>query len=150
MLIIRSTPFDINFHMLVEELDRELWERYPQSQATYDALNKIDEHAHIVLAFQGGVAIGCGCWKSTEEAATGEIKRMYVKPAFRGKGVALVVLNELEKWAKEEKNTACRLETGIGQPEAIRLYQKNGYQRIENYKPYQGLPESICMKKILL
>ena len=135
--------------MLVKELDQELWERYPESQASYDVFNKIDEQGRIVLAFDHGFAIGCGCWKITEIPNTSEIKRMYVKRAFRGKGIAALLLNELEKWAKEEKNTNCRLETGVLQPEAIRLYEKAGYKRIENYGPYKGLEESVCMEKVL-
>jgi putative acetyltransferase len=149
MLIVRSSPFDLNFHMLVSELDKELWDRYPQSQATYDAFNKIDEHARIVLAFENGIAVGCGCWKITDVANTSEIKRMYVKRSLRGRGIAGLVLNELENWSKEENYTTCRLETGINQPEAIRLYEKTGYQRMANYEPYVGLPESVCMQKVL-
>jgi putative acetyltransferase len=76
-----------------------------------------------------------------------EIKRMFVTPASRGKGVAAAVLAELEKWAAELSFSACLLETGKRQPEAIRLYTKNGYQPTPNYGQYTGIENSLCFRK---
>ena len=76
-----------------------------------------------------------------------EIKRMYVIPEFRGKGVAKLVLAELEGWAVSLNYKFCVLETGLRQPEAIALYNKNGYQRIENYGQYAGVENSLCFAK---
>ncbi|MBN8788447.1 MAG: GNAT family N-acetyltransferase, partial [Terrimonas sp.] len=59
------------------------------------------------------------------------------------------IVNELEQWAKELHYTACVLETGKRQPEAIRLYQKAGYTLIENFGQYKNVENSVCMKKIL-
>jgi putative acetyltransferase len=58
---------------------------------------------------------------------------MYTKQAARGKGLVIIVLKELEAWAKENSYTSSVLETGFKQPEAIALYKKNGYSLIPNY-----------------
>src|SRR6185436_21021693 len=57
------------------------------------------------------------------------------------------VLNELEKWASELSYQKCILETGWRQPDAIRLYEKNGYKRISNYGKYAGIENSVCFEK---
>jgi len=74
---------------------------------------------------------------------------MYVNESQRGKGIATIVLLELEKWAKELGFTSCVLETGQRMPDAIRLYEKNGYQSRDNYPPYIGVENSVCYEKIL-
>jgi len=78
-----------------------------------------------------------------------EIKRMYAMPDSRGKGIATKVLTELERWAREMNSEKCILETGKRQPEAIRLYEKNGYKLIQNYDQYVGLENSVCFGKMI-
>lgn len=63
------------------------------------------------------------------------------------KEIAGQILTALEEWAKELQHTSCILETGKKQPEAIRLYQKSGYNIIPNYGQYAGIDNSVCMKK---
>jgi GNAT superfamily N-acetyltransferase len=77
------------------------------------------------------------------------MKRMFVLPEMRGKQLAAQMLQELEKWAVEEDNTAAVLETGQRQIEAIRLYTVAGYSLTENYGQYIGMEESICYRKEL-
>jgi GNAT superfamily N-acetyltransferase len=79
-----------------------------------------------------------------------EVKRMYVKEEKRGNGVASIVLQELEKWCIELNYEKCILETGLAQPEAIRLYTKNNYQRIPNFGQYEQVVTSVCFEKLLL
>lgn len=74
---------------------------------------------------------------------------MYTSPGSRGKGVAGKVLDELELWATELQCEKCILETGKKQPEAIALYQKNGYNVIPNYGQYRGIENSVCFEKKL-
>jgi putative acetyltransferase len=78
-----------------------------------------------------------------------EIKRMFVLPEYRGKGIASKILSELERWASELNYIQTILETGINQPEAIALYKKSGHEITKNYGQYIGMENSICMKKIL-
>ena len=72
---------------------------------------------------------------------------MYVSDAYRRRGFSVVVLSALEKWGSELDYSRAILETGKGQPEAIGLYRKCGYKVIENYGPYKGFDNSICMGK---
>ena len=72
---------------------------------------------------------------------------MFTKPEKRGKGIASNVLIELENWVKEMNYKVCILETCKKQPEAIRLYGKNGYKLIPNYVQYIGMNNSVCYRK---
>ena len=72
---------------------------------------------------------------------------MFVSPKARGMGLAQKILQELEQWASKEGYSTSVLETLHKQEEAIGLYQKVGYSIIDNYEPYVGLKDSICMKK---
>jgi len=74
---------------------------------------------------------------------------MFVLPEYRGKGIAISILEGLEKWAKELGFTETVLETGANQPAAINLYKKYGYEIIPNYGQYIGKEASSCMKKAL-
>lgn len=147
--IKRTSPDSRDFTELVEMLDKDLWKRYPKTQQQYATHNKIALEANVVLAYEGDKAVGCGCFRKTEDPQIVEIKRMYVNEAVRGKGIATLILNELEAWALEEGNTGAILETGTKQPEALALYRKVGYKEIEKYGPYIHLEESICMGKKL-
>jgi GNAT superfamily N-acetyltransferase len=85
----------------------------------------------VIIVYENGLAVGCGRFKVYDNDSV-EIKRMFVKSDFRGKGISKLILNELEKWATELGFTRAILETGIKQPEAIGLYNKAGFIRIEN------------------
>ena len=78
-----------------------------------------------------------------------EIKRMYVVPDARGKGLSRVMLAELEARARGLGATRIVLETGQRQPEAISLYETSGYERIDGYGFYACAPMSISFAKIL-
>lgn len=146
----RTTAADPDFQTLVTQLDKDLWGRYQPYQAKYDGFNKVDDSARVVVIFQDEKPVGCGCFRPLSDPFCVEIKRMFVEPAFRGKGVAQQILEELENWAAEEGNKTARLETGTKQPEAIGLYEKTGYSRIENYGPYVGMETSVCLEKRLV
>lgn len=148
MTIERTNSENSDFQLLVKQLDKELAIRDGSDHAFYHQFNKIDAINHVVVAYQHHQAIGCGALKKYSTQIM-EVKRMFVPLTFRGKGVAGMMLNELEKWAKELGFTICILETGINQPEAIRLYEKSGYNRIENYGQYMGLLTSVCFQKEL-
>jgi GNAT superfamily N-acetyltransferase len=74
---------------------------------------------------------------------------MFVLLEKRGNGIAQEIVLELQKWTKELGYKKCVLETGIRQTEAVKFYQKNGFQRIENYGQYKGKKNSICFEKTL-
>ncbi len=147
----RSNSDNPDFHHLVAELDADLKIRDGEDHPFYSQFNKIDRIKYVVVAYdKDETPIACGAIKaySTEMM---EIKRMYVLPDRRGCGIASAILKALEKWIMELGFEACLLETGIKQPEAIRLYQKNGYQVIQNYGPYENVESSVCfMKKLTI
>jgi GNAT superfamily N-acetyltransferase len=100
----------------------------------------------FVIAFLGETPVGCGGVRRLAPEL-GEIKRMYVQPGARGKGVGRTILRALEQRGREAGYTALRLETGARQPEAIALYQSEGYVAIEPYGFYRDSPLSRCFEK---
>lgn len=146
--IIRTNSENNNFGELVTALDKDLAIRDGDDHAFYAQFNKIDKIKYAIVVFENDEPVGCGAFKEYEPG-TVEIKRMYVKPEKRGKGIAITILNELQQWAKEIGYKQCILETGQKQPEAIALYKKNGFAVIPNYGQYQHIENSICFKKAL-
>ena len=147
--LIRTRSSNPDFRQLILELDNDLNERYQTEQSKYDKHNVIDIIETVVLGYEGKIPVTCGCFKKYGPDSV-EIKRMYVKPSHRGRGLSKLVLAELEFWAVELGNKTAVLETGKGQPEAIGLYQNSGYQQIDNYGPYKNIPQSICFEKRLM
>ncbi len=148
MDVIRTNATDPDFVELVAELDRELAERDGTEAGFYAQYNGLSAIKHVVLIYQDGVAVACGAIKDFNGERV-EVKRMYTKPAYRGRGLASKLLNELETWASALSFRHVILETGKRQPEAIALYQKNGYQIIPNYGQYIGVENSLCFEKSL-
>ncbi len=146
--LLRTDSRNHDFQLLVRLLDADLALRDGADHAYYAQFNKIDMIQHAVVAYLEQQAVGCGAFKPFAENSV-EIKRMYVRPEWRGQGIAQQVLAELETWAREIGKTHCVLETGQKQPEAIRLYQHSGYERIPNYGQYIGIENSVCMQKRL-
>lgn len=145
---IRTDSSNLDFMKLVALLDADLAERDGEENAFYAQFNGITQLQYCVVYYENDVPVGCGALKSFDEISM-EIKRMYVSRAYRGKGIASALLTELEKWAKELDYAACVLETGLRQPEAIALYQKNNYQRTPNYPPYEHMANSVCFRKVI-
>ena len=147
IITLRRTHSDNpDFIGLVRLLDDYLAIRDGHEHAFYHQFNGIDFLKQIVVAYENNKAIGCGAIKAFDQQSM-EVKRMYTLPELRGKGIASLVLTELEKWTTELGFRKCILETGKKMPEAIRLYQRNGYERIPNYGQYVGVDNSVCMQK---
>lgn len=144
--LIRTDSDNEDFRRLVAMLDADLQIRDGAEHAFYAQYNKIDKIREVVLAYQNEQAVGCGAFKEYEPNVA-EIKRMFVLPEKRGRGIAGKILSELEAWAKELNFSKCVLETGLKQPEAIGLYRKSGYETIPNYGQYAGVDNSVCMRK---
>lgn len=146
--LVRTNSENDDFLELVKFLDTDLATRDGKDHDFYAQFNKIDKIRYVVLAYENEKPLGCGAMK---EIGTGsmEIKRMYVSPESRNKGIATKILAELENWAVELSCVTCMLETGKRQPEAIDLYKKRGYRIIPNYGQYAGVENSICFRKEL-
>ena len=101
---------------------------------------------NVLICYENEVALGCGAFKKLD-SQTAELKRMFVLPEGRGKGIATKILTELEIWAKDSGYDSCILETSQKLESAIALYRKYGYKDIPNYGQYIGVKSSMCMKK---
>lgn len=148
IILRRTTSGDPDFIELVRQLDAYLTITDGDEHAFYDQYNKLHNIRHVVVAYAGDSAIGCGAIKELNEGVM-EVKRMYTQPDWRGKGVASQLLKQLEQWAGELGYHTCMLETGKRQAEAIQLYLRNGYKVIANYGQYQGVENSVCFEKKL-
>ncbi|MFY1617222.1 GNAT family N-acetyltransferase [Micromonospora sp. WMMD736] len=106
-----------------------------------------DDIRYLAVVVRGR-AVACGGLQSLD-AATGEVKRMYVRPAYRGRGIARQLLAALEECAFQQGHTVVCLETGTYLPAAIGLYTSCGYEPIPVYGEYVGNPYSVCFAKRL-
>lgn len=146
---IRTDSTNADFIQLVALLDADLRIRDGEEHAFYAQFNKIDTIKQVIVAYENRIAVGCGAFKPFAHNSV-EVKRMFVMPEYRGKQIATSLLDHLEKWAGELNYQTCVLETGTRQPEAIALYTKCGYKRIDNYGQYAGVANSVCFSKQLL
>lgn len=144
----RTTSDNADFEKLVVQLDAYLRILDGDDHEFYAQFNKSKALKNALIYYENDMPVGIGAYKEFENAA--EMKRMFVLPEYRGKGIASKILTELETWAKEEGYTTSFLETGYMQKDAIALYHKLGYHDIENFGPYIGVENSVCMKKDLI
>lgn len=146
IIICKTTSENPDFINLISALDKSLWERYPELKTDYWGNNILELNPNVVIIYLDNKAVACGCFKKYNKN-TIEIKRMFVSPEARGLGLAQNILRELELWAHDLGYLFSVLETLYKQKEAIALYQKTGYTIVDNYEPYVGLDNSICMEK---
>jgi GNAT superfamily N-acetyltransferase len=146
--IKRTNSDDTGFQQLVKLLDADLKIRDGDDHAFYAQFNKTATIKYALVAYDGDVAVGSGAIRELSPD-TMEVKRMFVLPEHRGKGIASMLLQVLEKWSAELGYQKCRLETGKNQPEAIALYKKMHYEIIPNYGQYQHMENSVCFEKQL-
>ena len=144
--ISKTTSENFDFITLIAALDKSLWERYPELKTNYWGNNILELNPNVVVIYLDENPVACGCFKKYDKN-TIEIKRMFVSPEARGMGLAQNILRELELWAHDLGYTFSVLETLYKQKEAIALYHKTGYNIVDNYEPYVGLKNSICMQK---
>jgi len=134
--------------LLLEELDRH----YPgeENGGRLEPAEFTPPLGTFLVAYLDGQPAGCGALRPFgSDEGVAEIKRMYVEPWARGRGVARMVLAELEAAGRRLGYATTRLETGIRQPEALGLYESCGYRRIPLFPPYENSPHSLCFEKNL-
>ena len=123
-----------------------------EEEAAYAAelapLDVAPPHGAFLVAHLDGTAVGCGGVRRHEQGV-GEIKRLWVDPAARGRGVAKALVAQLEEEALRLGYRAVVLETGLRQPEAIGLYESLGYGRRPLYGRYRDSPLSVCLGRDL-
>jgi GNAT superfamily N-acetyltransferase len=133
---------------LINELQAHLATLYPPaSQHGFSIQRLVDEQVAFFLLRCDGQPAACGGVKLY--AAYAEIKRVYVRPSYRGLGLSKLIMQRLQDHAAENGIKTLRLETGIYQPEALSLYERMGYQKIEPFGEYHYDPLSLCYEKII-
>ncbi|NBD26495.1 GNAT family N-acetyltransferase [Paenibacillus glycinis] len=134
---------------LIDRLDAYLYGLYPPEEVFGVDLDDPElTDIHFVVAYLDGKPVGCGAIKEIDKTAT-ELKRFYVEPEARNRGIAGRMLRYLEDKAGAQGYARIRLETGVPQLEAVAFYKKNGYCAIEPYGEYIGCPSSLCFEKLL-
>jgi putative acetyltransferase len=132
---------------LIDELETHLASLYPrESRHGYSVAKLIAEGVAFFLVRSGGIPAGCGGIQ-IYGADYGELKRMYVRPRFRGQGLAKLMLHHLTEYARSRGIGLLRLETGVYQHEAIGLYERAGFRSIEPFANYTIDPLSRCYEK---
>lgn len=132
---------------------RELMTRYgvAEADAGFDALDPehfTPPHGAFVVAWIDGAPVGCGGVRPFDDVS-GEIKRMYVVPSARRRGIAVRVLQTVEDRARGLGYARLVLETGIAQPEAISLYEREGYTGVPGFGPHADLDVLRWYAKLL-
>ncbi|HUR04072.1 MAG TPA: GNAT family N-acetyltransferase [Nonomuraea sp.] len=143
MLIEERSVADAGLTGLLDAALAELVRRYGA-----EGRSVVKAGARYLVAYAGGQAAGCGAIQPAG-SDTGELKRMYVAPEFRGQGIARMLLAALEGLAGAMGYQTVRLATGVKQPEAIALYEDSGYVRVEPYGMYTNQPLTRCYEKAL-
>jgi putative acetyltransferase len=150
MLIIESADVhSLEVTQMIGRLTMELARRYNDDGAGDFRPTDVEQpRSGFLVARWEGKAVACGAFRPmTDDKA--EIKRMYVDPAFRGRGIGRRLLAALEDGARQAGFAKIWLETGTGQPEAVGLYESAGYRPIPRYGMYHKDPRSVCFEKIL-
>ena len=142
--------------LLVAEVQAEYVARYGGPDNTPMDSSVFDEPAGaFFVGYLDDIPVAMGGWRMRPDVVrldsrqTAEIKRMYVAPRGRRRGLARVVLAHLEQTARIAGADVIVLETGIAQPEAIALYESSGYEPVEKFGHYAWSPKSRCYGKRL-
>ena len=145
----RESPRQDDVIALIRQSDALMQSLYPaESNHLVDIEQLAQPRVHVFVAREDGKALGCGAFV-LGEAGEAEMKRVFVAPAARGKGVARALMEALEREAAKRGVTLMQLETGIKQPEAIALYRRCGYAERGPFGAYKPDPLSLFMEKRL-
>lgn len=124
---------------LIYELDNELAVAYPPEQLRGLTLRSLFEpNVQFFIARVDGVPVGCGGIAFFADFA--EVKRMFVRSSSRGMGVAQALLDHIQSVGHAAGARVLRLETGVRQPAAIRLYESSGFSSCDAFEPYTSMP----------
>jgi GNAT superfamily N-acetyltransferase len=135
---------------LLSELDADLHRHdYPEESRHAFTVDKLlSEGVAFFITRVDGEPVGCGGVKLFE-TDYGEVKRMYVRPVYRGRGLGKAMLDRLAEYALMHEVRVLRLETGIYQTEAIGLYERYGFMRRPPFGEYREDPNSVYFEKAI-
>ncbi|MGI8975024.1 MAG: GNAT family N-acetyltransferase [Gaiella sp.] len=146
-VITRERPDSPDAVALIGELDAVLQPLYPsESRHGFSVAKLLAEDVAFFVIRHDAVPAGCGGVQLVG-AEYAEVKRMYVRPEFRGLGLGKSLLEHLAEHVRLRGITLLRLETGIHQHAAIALYERAGFRSIPPFGPYRPDPLSVCLEK---
>lgn len=145
-----ESPLSDAAAQLIRELSADIVRRYAElgqdGSGSFTPNDVLVPRSAFLVARSEGQPVGCAALRPLEADAA-EVKRMYVAPSARRKGVGRALLAEMERLAGGFGYRILRLETGNRQPEAVALYESCGYRQIPAFGKYIGNPVSICYEK---
>ena len=145
--ILPERPDSAEAVSLIDELEAFLVPLYPsESRHGFSVEKLVSEKVAFFILRYNGASAGCGGVKLFG-MEYGEIKRIYVRPQYRGLGLSKLIMEALADYARENGIPILRLETGIHKPEAIGLYESLGYRRIGAFGEYKEDPLSVYFEK---
>jgi putative acetyltransferase len=149
-ITVATEPFDsAEARQLIGALDAHLAGRYSAEQRFGPNLRPEQLAPGLgtfVIARADGRAVGCGALRRLDDTSA-EVKRMYVEPELRGRGIAKDILDHLEAAARVMGISRLMLETGIYQAEAIGLYRRVGFNPVRCWGEYEDVVTSVCFEK---
>lgn len=148
--IAREDPRQPEVEALLREGDDYALSLYPPDSCYMLDLDELAADGVTVFVARDvdGAALGMAALVDRGDGS-GELKRLFVREAGRGRGMATLIMHALEDAARERSIHTLQLETGPKQLAAIALYERGGYRHIENFGPYVGDEFSVCMEKAL-
>jgi GNAT superfamily N-acetyltransferase len=148
MIFRIESPGSAAAQSLIAALDEEILGRYPGEPVNGIDIAEFEAAGGVfVVCYLNDMPAACGAFRPFEGSA--EIKRMYVVPSLRGRGLARAVLDFLEAETARRGFSRAILETGRQMTEALGLYRSRGWKEIPVFGPYVGDPKSICFEKYL-
>lgn len=144
VLVEWRPPEDPDLLVLITEQQAELARLEGEGHVAFPLLAGIE----FVVGVLDDVPVGCGALQPLAPGV-GEVKRMFIRPPYRGRGLARRILAAIERLAASDGLHTLRLETGRFLPAALGLYTSSGYQKIPLYGQYAGRPNSICFEKVI-
>ncbi len=119
-----------------------------ENRSEYIPYNQLDDIHNVIVVYDNDIPIGCAAFKEYD-AECAEVKRVFIKADYRGRGISKKLMELLEESAREQSYHYLILESGEPLVAAMSLYRKIGYKVILNYGQYEDMPDSICMRKKL-
>ena len=147
-----ESPLGKDAAVLLKKVAEEIYSRYSENGEhgtdSFKARDVTVPRSVFIVARLDGRPVACGALRPKSEYVA-EVKRMYTEPDVRGRGVARRVLSALEKQARDFGYESIVLETGVRQPEALKVYEAMGYKRIACYDEFANSELSVCFEKQL-
>ena len=141
-------PQSPDYAMLAKKLDEYYFSLVGDVHLRYAEVNRPENMACRMVAYDGDKAVACGCWKKIDDVAA-EVKRIYVLPEYRRRGIASAIIGKLEADMAAAGYTVAILETARTTDDSRSLYLALGYEIIDYYGSPAGAENCLCFRKAL-